>query len=138
VSGNQRTGERILATLANAPMSDEGLMHELDINRRQLALAINHLRRDGRVEQDDRQLWYLIRPDAQPVPVVDNAVEATEPDPTVWVDKPDKRGLFERLAAPRPTLSIALGDQVLQVLIAAGRVTQDDIRLAAQLIGGRA
>lgn len=29
------------------------------------------------------------------------------------------------------------GDQVLQVLIAAGRITADDVRLASTLIGSR-
>jgi hypothetical protein len=126
---------RIVETLALAPMSDEALMHELDINRRQLGQARGHLRRADRVEQDDRGLWFLVKPGAQPLPVIE--AEPPVPAPPRRTDSEAIGHLVEQLTAPRQAPSIALGDQVLQVLIAAGRVTQDDIRLASQLIGSR-
>jgi biotin operon repressor len=129
------TSTRILVTLADAPMSDEALMHELEISRRSLGQALGHLQRAGHVEQDDRGLWFLLKPDAQPLPVVD-----AEPPVPALPRRPESDAtgyLVEQPATPRPTPAIGIGDQVLQVLIAAGRVTQDDIRLASKLIGAR-
>lgn len=136
MTGEYRTGARILTALADAPMNAEALMHELDINRRQLGLAVAHLVKQGRIEQDDRQCWSLVKPDAEPRPVVpqDPAVPAA-PRRRVTDALDD---LVAQLTTDRPTTSIALSDQVLQVLIAAGRITQDDIRLASTLIGRRA
>lgn len=130
------TRARIVETLALAPMSDEALMHELELSRRGLSMALSHLKRAGRIEQDDRELWHLIKADAQPLPVIE--AEPPVPAPPRRVNSEAIGHLVEQITAPRQAPSIALGDQVLQVLIAAGRVTQDDIRLASQLIGSRA
>jgi hypothetical protein len=118
MTGDYRTGARILAALADAPMNAEALMHELDITRRGLGIAIS----------------YLVKSDAAPAPVVARGEPAAAP-------APDQRAIADvvaQLTAPRASTAISVGDQVLQVLIAAGRITQDDIQLASKLIGSRA
>jgi hypothetical protein len=134
MTGDYRTGARILAALADAPMNAEALMHELDITGLGLGIAISYLVKDGRVEQDDRGCWYLVKADAAPAPVVARGEPAAAP-------APDQRAIADvvaQLTAPRASTAISVGDQVLQVLIAAGRITQDDIQLASKLIGSRA
>lgn len=134
MTGKYRTGARILAALADAPMNAEALKHELDINQRQLCLAISYLVKDGRVEQDDRGCYFLVKSDAAPVPVVSRGEPPVAPTP----DERAIADVVQQLTTARQTTSISTGDQVLQVLIAAGRITQDDIRLASTLIGSRA
>lgn len=132
MTGEYRTGARILTALADAPMNAEALMHELDINRRQLGLAVAHLVKQGRIAQDDRQCWYLVKPHAEPLPVVSPLSDQPRRRVTDVLDD-----LVAQLTTDRPTTSIGLSDQVLQVLIAAGRITADDVRLASTLIGSR-
>ena len=129
-----RTSTRILAALRGAPMNGEALKHELDISQSALNLAIAHLVKSGRVEQDDRGCYFLVKSDAAPAPVVARGEPAAAP-------APDQRAIADvvaQLTAPRASTTISVGDQVLQVLIAAGRITQDDIQLASKLIGSRA
>ena len=134
MTGEYRTGARILAALADAPMNQEALMHELDLTRRSLGHALGELQRSGRVEQDDSGCFYLVKDDAVAPPVVARGQPAAAP-------APDQRAIADvvaQLTAPRASTAISVGDQVLQVLIAAGRITQDDIQLASKLIGSRA
>jgi len=133
MTGEYRTGARILTALADAPMSSEALMHELDINCRQLGLAVAHLVKQGRIEQDDRGCWFLVKTDAVTPPVVSRGEPPVAPTP-------EQRAIADvvaQLTTARATTSISTGDQVLQVLIAAGRITADDVRMASQLIGSR-
>ena len=129
-----RTSTRILAALHDAPMNADALKHELDLGQTALNLALAHLVKSGRVEQDDRGCYFLVKSDAAPVPVVARGEPAAAP-------APDQRAIADvvaQLTAPRVSTSMSVGDQVLQVLIAAGRITQDDIQLASTLIGSRA
>lgn len=129
----QRTGARILAALADAPMNDEALLHELEVTRRSLGQALGHLRRIGTIQQDDQGCWHLANPDA----AARWKAEAMEP-PLAKRPSPDAiADVVHQLTAARPPVSISTGDQVLQVLIAAGRITADDVRLASTLIGSR-
>jgi hypothetical protein len=136
MTGEYRTGARILAALQDAPMNSEALKHELDINQRQLGLAISYLVKNGRVEQDDRGCYFLVKADAAPVPVVSRG----EPPVAPTRDERAIADVVHQLTTARPTTttSISTGDQVLQILIAAGRITADDVRLASTLIGSRA
>ena len=133
MTGEYRTGARILTALADAPMSSEALMHELDLTKHQCSLAVAHLVKQGRIEQDDRGCWFLVKTDAVTPPVVSRGEPPVAPTP-------EQRAIADvvaQLTTARATTSISTGDQVLQVLIAAGRITADDVRMASQLIGSR-
>lgn len=134
MTGEYRTGARILAALADAPMNREALMHELDLSAPALNVSLAHLVKAGKVEQDDRGCWHLIKPDAVPPPVVSRG----EPPVAPTAEERAIADVVQQLTSARPTTSISVGDQVLQVLIAAGRITAEDVRMASQLIASRA
>ncbi|MCA3177594.1 MAG: hypothetical protein O9345_16200 [Burkholderiaceae bacterium] len=117
MTGEYRTGARILAALQDAPMNSEALKQELDINQRQLGLAISYLVKDGRVEQDDRGCYYLVKADFVPPPVVSRGEPPVAPT-------------AEQLATLRVLARCWSWSR-------DSRITADDVRLASTLIGSR-
>lgn len=116
-----RISDRILLALADAPMSTDALMHELEATRLSIAIACGRLRKGRRIALDDRKLWHLL-PWSRPtsgVDPIDELDSAAEPEP-----------------APAPVASARSADpaRVLAVLVAAGLVSRDQVAAAEQLV----
>ena len=127
------TGSRILAALA------EALMHELDINRRQAGLSLGHLQRADRIEIDDRGCWHAKATTARPPDGAPAEPAATPPTAgsATQVERTDAGWRATDVSSKAP---LDTGELVLLVLIAGGRITNDDGRRArdvVKLIGAR-
>ncbi len=134
--GGPRITPAILEALADAPMNLEALLHEIGCTQRGLSIALAHLQTHRKIEQDERGCYHLAAP-AEPPPPVGAPPAAAPPaaGSATQVERTDAgwRALGPTTASP----AIGTADLVLQVLIAAGRITDVDIRRATALIGAR-
>jgi DNA-binding IclR family transcriptional regulator len=60
MSTDENIGDRILAALADAPMTAAALADELDSTGRSIGQRMRGLMRDGWVRQDAAGLWHLV------------------------------------------------------------------------------
>lgn len=137
MTGIARVTPAILDALALAPMDLEALLHEIGCTKRGLSIALAHLQTHGKIDRDDRGRYCLIVPSVAPAPPVEAVPAAAAPTAgsATQVERTDAG--WRALGPTTATPAIGTADLVLQVLIAAGRITDVDIRRATALIGAR-
>jgi hypothetical protein len=138
MTGTARVTPAILEALALAPMDLEALLHEIGCTKRGLLNALAHLQTQGRIDRDERGCYRLSLPAAPAEPPPVEAVPAAAPPTAGSATQVERTDAGWRALGPTTaTPAIGTADLVLQVLIAAGRITDVDIRRATALIGAR-